>query len=256
MLGFARAVFYLNLGASLALLIRLGLCHLVVVYRWLTAYLLAYALAFLVTAPIPVRTRLYGNIYMLAEITNVFLSILVVRELIGLTLAGHPALAVFGRKAVLYTMGLAGFAAFGGVMLDSAVLPGQSRFLHRFLTVERSLDFAILIFLLLISGLVIWFPLKVRRNIVLYISGFIVFYLSRTCGTLLANLLSPQFLNVINIALMSFSFCCLIAWLSSLRRENEDTTEVVGHRWNPAAIERLSGQLDAINATLVRFGRR
>jgi hypothetical protein len=128
--------------------------------------------------------------------------------------------------------------------------------LHRFLTVERSLDFAILIFLLLITGLVIWFPLKVRRNIVLYISGFMVFYLSRTCGTLLANLLSPQFLNVINNALMSLSFCCLIGWLSSLRREGEDTTDVVGHRWNPAAIERLSDQLDAINATLVRFGRR
>jgi hypothetical protein len=256
MLGFARAVFYLNLGASLALLIRLGLCHLVRVYRWLTAYLLAYALAFLVTAPIPVRSKLYGNIYMLAEITNVILSILVVRELVGLTLASHPALAVFSRKTVAYTMGLAALIATGGVMLDSTVLPGKSRFMHRFVTAERTMDFTILIFLLFITAFMMWFPVKVRRNIMLYIVGFVVFYLSRTFGLLMINLLPLASLSAVNNVLACFSFCCLIGWLSSLRREGEDTTEVVGHRWNPAAIERLSGQLDAINATLVRFGRR
>jgi hypothetical protein len=190
------------------------------------------------------------------ETANVVLSILVVLELYKLTLASHAALAVLGRKTMAYTMGLAALAATGGVMLDSTVLPGKSRFMHRFVTAERTMDFAILIFLLLISGFLIWFPVKVRRNIVLYIVGFVVFYLSRTFGLLMINLLPLASLSVVNSVFTCFSFCCLIAWLFGLRREREDTTTTVGHRWNPVAMERLSGQLDAINATLVRFGRR
>jgi len=252
----SRAILYLNLGGSLALLIRLGLSRLMRVYRWLTAYLLAYALAFLVTALIPIRSKLYGNIYMLAEITNVILSILVVRELVGLALTAHPGLAVFARKAVGVTMGLAALLAVGGVTLDTNILPGQSRVMHRFFTAERSLDFTLLIVLLAISAFMLWYPVQLRRNIVFYIGGFAVFYLSRTFGLLMINLPPPASLKVITNVLLSCSAGCLIAWLFGLRRENEDTTTVVGHRWNPAAMERLSGQLDAINATLVRFGRR
>jgi len=153
-------------------------------------------------------------------------------------------------------MALAAVVAAGGVMLDTIVPPGQSRFTHHFFTAERTLDFAILIFLLLISAFLIWFPVKVRRNIVLYMAGFAVFYLSRTFGLLMINLLPPASLSVVNNVFTVVSFSCLIAWLLGLRRESEDTTTTVGHRWNPAAMERLSGQLDAINATLVRFGRR
>jgi hypothetical protein len=253
--SFGKAVFYLNLGASLALLIRLSFLRLIPVYRWLTAYLLAYALAFLITAPIPIRSKLYGNIYMLVESINVILSILVVQELVGLTLARHPAVAIFGRKVVAVTMGLAALLAAGGVMLDSAVLPGQSKLMHRFFTAERSLDFALLVVLLAVGVFMLWFPVELRRNIVLYIGGFAVFYFSRTFGLLMINLLPPASLMVITNILMSCSVGCLIAWFFGLRRENEDTTTVVGHRWDPGAIERLSGQLETINTALVRFGR-
>ena len=118
------------------------------------------------------------------------------------------------------------------------------------------MDFTILMFLLLITAFMMWFPIKVRRNIMLYIGGFVVFYLSRTFGLLMINLLSPASLQVITNVLMSCSLGCLVGWLFGLRRENEDTTTTIGHRWNPGAIERLSGQLDAINAALTRFGRR
>ena len=254
--GIARGAFYLNLGAALALLVRLSFLQLSAVYRWLTVYLLAYAAEFLITAAIPIHSTLYGYVYMLAESTNLVLSILVVLELVDLSLAEHPAVAVFGRKAVAFAMGLAVLPAAAGVMLDSAVLPGQSRFLHRFFTAERSLDFAVLLVLLVISAFMLWFPVKLRRNIVFYIGGFAVFYFSRTFGLLAINILPPASLKVVTNVLMSCSVGCLLAWLFGLRREDEDTTTIVGHRWNPAAMERLTAQLDAINVTLMRFRRR
>jgi len=254
--GFTQGMVYLNLAAVLVLLVRLFALGLFRIYRSLFFYLLTYTLQFFATAIFPITSAAYSYSYMVGESANVALSMLVVLELYRLALAGQPALAGFGRKTVAYAMALAAVVAAGGVMLDTIVPPGQSRFTHHFFTAERTLDFAILIFLLLISAFLIWFPVKVRRNIVLYIAGFAVFYLSRSFGLLMINLLPPASLSVVNNVFTVVSFSCLIAWLLGLRRESEDTTTTVGHRWNPAAMERLSGQLDAINATLVRFGRR
>ena len=256
MQGFTQGMVYLNLAAVLVLLVRLFALGLFRIYRSLFFYLLTYTLQFFATAVFPITSAAYSYSYMVGESANVALSMLVVLELYRLALAGQPALAGFGRKTVAYAMALAAVVAAGGVMLDTIVPPGQSRFTHHFFTAERTLDFAILIFLLLISAFLIWFPVKVRRNIVLYMAGFAVFYLSRTFGLLMINLLPPASLSVVNNVFTVVSFSCLIAWLLGLRRESEDTTTTVGHRWNPAAMERLSGQLDAINATLVRFGRR
>ena len=255
MQGLGRGMVYLNLAAVLALLVRLSALGLFRIYRSLFFYLLTYTLQFVATAILPIRSAAYGYSYMAGESANVALSMLVVLELYRLALAGQPALAGFGRKTVAYAMALAALVAAGGVLLDATVPPGQTRFTHHFLTAERTMDFAILIFLLLISAFLIWFPVKVRRNIVLYMAGFAVFYLSRTFGLLMINLLPRASLSVVNKVFTGFSFCCLIAWLFGLRRESEDTATTLGHRWNPAAMERLSGQLETINAALVRFGR-
>src|SRR5580765_2936493 len=101
--GFALGVLHLNLGAALALLFRLSVFGLTAIYRWLTVYMWVYAVEFVIAATIPLRSTLYGNLYMLGESADLVLSILVVREVIGLAFAGHPALAVFGRKAVAFT---------------------------------------------------------------------------------------------------------------------------------------------------------
>lgn len=256
MQGFARGMVDLNLAAVLVLLVRLSVLGLFRIYRSLFFYLLTYTLQFVATAAFPIRSAAYSYSYMVGESANVALSILVVLELYKLALAGQPALAGFGRKTVFWAMALAAFVAAGGVMLDAIVPPGQSRFTHHFFTAERTMDFTILMFLLFITAFMMWFPIKVRRNIMLYIGGFVVFYLSRTFGLLMINLLPPASLKVIANVLISCSFCCLIAWLFGLRRESEDTATTLGHRWNPAAMERLTRQLDAINAALVRFGLR
>ena len=255
MQGFERGMVYLNLAAVVGLLFRLSWLGLFRIYRSLFFYLLAYTVQFLVTATVPFPSTLYGYCYIVGETANVVLSILVVLELYKLTLANHAALAVLGRKTMAFSMGLAALVATGGVMLDAPVLPGQSRFMHRFFTAERTMDFAILMFLLFITAFMMWFPVKVRRNIMLYVGGFVVFYLSRTFGLLMINLIPPRSINVVTNVLLCLSFSCLTGWLFGLRRESEDITTTLGHRWNPAAMERLSGQLDAINATLVRFGR-
>ncbi len=67
------------------------------------------------------------------------------------------------------------------------------------------------------------------------------------------NIYWSEFTRAISVADLSFSLVCLTAWALLMRREGETETVVTGHRWNPEEMERLTGQLSAINARLMRL---
>ena len=74
-------------------------------------------------------------------------------------------------------------------------------------------------------------------------------------GLLLTNI-APVLVHLTDVFMMAVAILCLITWTLALRGEGEKITMVLGHRWDPAAMERLTGQLDAINARLIRLSRR
>ena len=250
-----RVLWYLNFGATLILVFRFIQCKLFGIYRFLFLYWLVQAVTDIVMFPVPLRSDLYAYLYLSFQTINLILAVCVVQELYEMALAGHPALAAFGRKSVLLVMGLAALFGAAGVVLDSTVLPGQYWRVHRFFTMERTMDFMILMFLLLISGFLLWFPVRVRRNITVYLTGFVLFYFSRSGGLLLANRLPHEFARSVSSVLEGLTLACLLVWIWGLRAEGERETTVTGHRWNAAAAGRLSLQLDEINTALARFAR-
>src|SRR5579872_5119776 len=191
MFGVERALFYLNFIAEVALLCRLIQGKLYRIYTALFFYWLAQAIESLVLLFAGRGTWLYLYLYWGAQTVNIFIALYVVQDLFHIALAEHPAIASLGRRMVLVAMALAAMVALAGVTLDATIQRGQYAAIQRFLTFERSMNFVILIFLLLISILLLWFPIKVRRNIVVYISGFLLFAAARSLGLLIANLL-PQ----------------------------------------------------------------
>ncbi len=255
MAGLERALWYLNFVATLVVLARLVQCKLWRSYPCLFLYWTAQAIGTIVLFRVPLRSILYGRIYYGAQTISLILAIFVVLELYREALARHPALAGFGRRSVVLVIGAAALMAGLGVVLDFTILPGQSPSDHRFLMLERTVDLMILAFLLIISGFLLWFPVRVKRNVVVYITGFVAFYCSRSVGILLVNLLPPAVLQPMSIVLLAISLGCLILWLTGLRRESEDRTTVTGDPAHGAALERLSAQLDHINTAVARFAR-
>jgi hypothetical protein len=255
MAGLERVLWYLNFIATVALLVRLIQCKLFRTYRFLFLYWLAQAVTTLVMFAIPLRSTLYANTYYTTQSLSLILAICVVLELYREALARHPALAAFGRGSVLVLMVSAASMAAFGVMLDSTILPGQSLNVHRFLTFDRTLSLMVLFVLLLISGFLLWFPVTVKRNVVIYIIGFVVFYSSRSSGLLSINLLPQAYLQSLSILLLGFSLACLLLWFVGLRKEGEEETTVTGHAGHALALARLSAQLDEINTALARFVR-
>ncbi len=156
---------------------------------------------------------------------------------------------------MLAALALAALVALAGITLDANVLPGHYGGLQRFVTFERTLNFVILLFLLLISILLLWFPIKVRRNIAVYISGFVLFAATRSFGLLLFNLLPQEFTVAVSTVMLALTLVCLLIWIIGIRPEGERATSTPGYRQDPEAMQRLGRQLDAINATLARFVR-
>ena len=255
MLGVERALFYLNFVAELALLCRLIQCKLYLIYKSLFLYWLVQAMGGLVLLFAGRQSWLYLYVYWGAQTVNIFMALYVVQDLFHSALAEHPAIASFGKRIVLGAMVLGAAVALAGITLDATVLPGHYSGIQRFLTFERSMNFVILIFLLLISILLLWFPVKVRRNIVVYISGFLLFAASRSIGLLLLNLLPQPATVIVSTIMLALTLLSLLIWIYGIRAEGERATATPGERRDPEAMRLLSRQLDAINTTLARFVR-
>jgi hypothetical protein len=255
MAGLERILWYLNFLATLGLLARLWQCRLTRTHRSLFWYWVAQAAETPILLQVPLNSVLYNQLYYALQTVSLFLAVWVVLELYREALAGHPVFARFGRQSVLGLMVTAALLAAMGVLLDSRNPRGMALLVHRYLEIERTAGLMICAFLLLISGFLLWFPVKVKRNVVVYIVGFVCFYSFRSVGLLFVNLLPPPALRPVSVLLLGCSLACLLFWTVGLRKESEDVVTVTGSRSHSGALDRLSAQLDQINRALSRSAR-
>ena len=249
-----RTLFYFNIIAELVLLWRLVHARLYRTYSPLFFYWMAQAVGSVALLAIPIASRRYAYGYWGAQTIYVLMAVFVVQDLYRIALLEHPAVASFARRTVLAAMAIAAAVALSGIRLDFTMLPGQYPDIHRFLTFERSMNFMTLLFLLIVSALLLWFPIRVRRNIVVYISGFVLFSASRSVGLLLYNL-RPQDGRLISTVLLGLTLMSLLIWIVGIEPEGELVIATPGYRRDPETMQRLSHQLDSINAALTRFVR-
>ena len=249
----------LTIGLTAAVLARLWLNGLIRAYRLLFLYLSADFLSSVGGLAIGYNTKYYPYFYFSAQTVKVVLAAAVLVEIYSLALESHPALARFGRSAVGYILGIAGAAPLIALWVDRSTSAGGTRpFLRAFFLFEQTIDATMAIFLIVISIFLTWFPVRLRHNVAVYIGGFIVWSLSRSAYIFVFKqwFRDERMRQVSNTVQMCVGFLCLLFWLIGLEREGEANTTVVGHLWNRAEAERLTGQLDAINRSLERLRRK
>ena len=250
-----QLLWYANLAAISALLLRFWATGVWRHSRALFLYFLATAGSSLLLLQISFRSNSYALAFMTCEVVLHALALFTVLELYRIALARHAGLASFGRTGVWGVTGVVTLLALLSALLDRDIPKGQSVILHRFLTVDRTLELAIILFLLLIALFISWFPVKMQRNTALSIAGFSVFYFVRAGGLLAANLMSRSHLEAINAVAIAVSTALLLGWAVVLSPEEANHEVVTGHTWDPEALGQLSRQLDSINTALARLGR-
>lgn len=251
----ARVTAVVNIIASAAVVSRMVYCRLFRTYKFLFAFMVADLLFGATLFASPYHTNLYAYVYMAGTAAELFLAIAVVTELFAGALAEHPALAKFGSRAVGYILIGAGIFSAALLGVDEFVPRGQSALLHRYFRAERTVELGVVLFLAVISIFLIWFPVRVKKNLAYYLGGFGISYAARSAGLLAINTLFASHQPLVDGVMMWISIACLMGFAMRLQKESATTADLVQRRPSLEA-EHLTRQLASINSTLARLGKR
>ena len=134
-------------------------------------------------------------------------------------------------------------------------LPQRSRIMGYLVMTERGVDTALALFIFLILLFLSRYPVRLNRNTRVHAVVYAVFFLSSTVALLLRTLLGMRVAASVNTALIIFSACSVLAWLIFLTPAGEKIQDKQS-RMEPEQEKRLLGQLDVLNATLLRVSRQ
>jgi hypothetical protein len=126
--------------------------------------------------------------------------------------------------------------------------------LATFVVIDRALVTSMLFFVMALTAFLVYYPVPINRNVIVYSMGYTVYFLAKASGLLMLNS-NYAWLRQCGFIVVSGSSACMLFWLIGLRREGEEKTLVIGHRWNRENQDQLLAQLKAINASLLRRSR-
>ncbi|MBZ5591433.1 MAG: hypothetical protein LAP39_04290 [Acidobacteriia bacterium] len=224
-------------------------------YRFFLAYLVFDCVRSLVLWPYSPGSDFFLNLWRATEPLIWMLYVLVVLELCSLVFKDYRGIHALGRWIVYGSLALS-------VLLSTVtVLPTWMRStegafaLQRFLMVERGIDFAVVLLLLLLLGFLVLFPIQLNRNVIAHSILYAIFFTANTLGILIVNLTGYRLSIAVSTSLQGVSILCMIGWLALISREGEEKIMAI-RRPMPVDENRLIAQLTEINATLMRASKR
>ncbi len=241
-----------GLGLSVALVVKMVLQRLFRVYRSFFAYLCFEILQSLVLLPVSPSTNLYGWLFLISQPVRWLIYILVVLELYSLAFASYKGIASLSRWVVTASLGVAVGVSALTLAADLARPTGRYRLLVYYSVVERGLLFSLVVFLLLITLFLLWFPAPIRRNLVLHASVFSVYFLSSTFMLFVRNVAGYHNTPAINTVLLLINVVCFGQWLWKFDKSGETEPAQFRKSWQPEDEQRLIRHMEALNATLLR----
>jgi hypothetical protein len=242
----------IEIAALGILCLRLWLAGLYRVYVYFFGYLVLELLQTLIPVLVPLDSRLYRDLYVASQALLTVFYALVVLELYSKVLRDLAGIASVARRYIKVTLVLSIMIALLPLSLEST----QASLAGYFLFFERTVMLSLVVFVLLVSAFLVYYPVPLGRNVIVYLMGYAVYFVTRATVAIVANLdynwARSIWTRPLSSVAMAISVLCLLFWITALSREGENKRVVVGHQWNPADEHRLRAQLDAINASLLR----
>jgi len=233
--------------ALATLCLRMWRARLQKTYVYFFGYLVLELLQSLIPVLVPLDSRTYRNIYVASQALIVAFYALVVLELYSKVLGDLTGIANLARRYIQIILAL----AIGIALLLLGLVKSKATLTGYLITFERTVMASLVVFILLVTVFLVYYPVPLGRNIIAYLMGYAVYFLTRAATTLAVNLGHP-WVRVLSSMAMTVSVLCLTFWIIALNREGETKRVVIGHQWNPADEQKLRAQLDAINASLLR----
>ena len=253
-----RLLWMLSIAATVVLLLKLWKEGLVGRYRWVSAYLGWSVLSAIVLSRIPRRTNRYAEVYFFFEIVFWMLFILTTLELFTSVLRRYRGIATAGRRFISAALGIALSIALLSMFIGADYPPNTPLkgvvVMHLFLF-GRVVCLSVLLFLLIMSAGLSWFPVPLPANAVRFLLGYTVVFAARTMGYFGVNLRGFGIAEVVSVMCIAAALLSLTYWVIKLNAAGEKTDIIVAHRWSPEAETRLLEQLSSVNSSLGRSSR-
>jgi hypothetical protein len=202
---------------------------------------------------VPLRTTLYGYLFLATQPLLWILYVLVILELFQVVLAAHAGITSFSRKVVSWALAVAAAISLATLLFDLQDRnPGpQYVILSYFYLLDRVVHSTLLLFLVLLTGFLAYFPVPLHRNARVHAAIFSFYFLSKTAVLLARNLLGATIGDQANLWMRVVAIACLTGWAALFSEAGE--MRLVRSNWasHPKDEEKLMAQLDAINRTLL-----
>ncbi len=121
---------------------------------------------------------------------------------------------------------------------------------------ERPILSSLVVFVLLICGFLVYYPVPLGRNVIVYLTGYAAIFPDHRYHRLSSTIWAISGTAKGAMSTWAFPWLVMAFWLFALSRQGEEKRVVVGHHWKPGDEQRLLAQLEAINASLLRSGKK
>jgi hypothetical protein len=240
-----------QIAVLLALCSKLCWNGLYKVYAFFFSYLVLDLLQALIPVFVPLTSPIYRDSYVASQGLIICSYAFVILELYSVTLRNLEGIAGVARRYIKITLVFALLLSLLPLVVEKA----PNTVTGYFFIFERPILSSLIVFVLLIGGFLAYYPVPLGRNVMIYLTGYALYFLT-VATTAFINNLGYFWNHLKGTADMSVSVLCLLFWLVALNRQGENKRLVTGYHWKPGDEQRLLAQLEAINASLLRSGRK
>src|SRR6185312_1164758 len=131
----------------------------------------------------------YLHVWLLSQPVQWIFHVLLVAELYRLILENHPGIYSLGRWAMYGAVVVAVcISVLSLIPRFTPQTPQQSKYLGLAFATSRGIDFALVIFLVVILLFLSRFPIKLSRNVVVHAAVYTIYFLSNSLAVFLRTL--------------------------------------------------------------------
>jgi hypothetical protein len=253
-----RVIYWLVVAGTALLSVRLYTSGLSQKYRAFFYYLIFSTLQSggMVCLHNGLHDKSYTYAYIATEPIGWIFYALVVLELYSLVLADYQGLYTVGRWALIIAVGMAVLASAVSLLAPSGDPWHASRVLPYYYLAERALYLSLIVFLVTIFLVLLQYPITLKRNIVVHLVVFLVYFLGNAVVYSVVSMRGWGAIHVVKYGLHAVTLGSLGAWLALLNPAGELVKVRLRPAWMPGKEEELVGQLNSLNAALLRATRK
>lgn len=251
---------------SVLLVIKLVRLKLHSAYRVFCAFLLFEILSesFVFLERFTVLNNLmdYRITWLIVHLGSWTLSFGIVYALLRDILANLPGILRFARRILNVALPVSALIALVSARVEysASVAPSLTSNLDYVVSValvlERLVATIAVLVLLVMLAFILWFPVKMPRNLAVFSIGFSVYFSVKATLILIHDFWAQNKYPLMDEGMALILCICLAYWITFLNKAGEQAPVIVGSRWQEGRQAELFNNLEHINATLARSGRR